>query len=139
MGYLFAPEGSGVAGSAAKTLTESWAAMAAGIAPEIAMKVRRERDAPGVNEYFILIQDRRRWFFLGNAGRILFATALRNPKLVTGLPNSRKRGSRKQSTINIVTNEKQQDEEQHHHPNQHWLSQRSPHSGWDVALGPVSV
>jgi uncharacterized protein YfiM (DUF2279 family) len=72
MGYRLAPAGSGVAGSAAETVTESWVAMAAGIAPEIARKVRRERDIPGENEYFILIQDRRRWFFLGNAGTIFF-------------------------------------------------------------------
>ena len=71
MGYLFAPAGSGVTGSAAETLTGSWVAMAAGIAPDIARKVRRERDVPGENGYFILIQDRRRWFFLGNAERIL--------------------------------------------------------------------
>jgi uncharacterized protein YfiM (DUF2279 family) len=55
MGYLFAPAGSGVAGSAAETLTESWVAKAAGTAPEIARNVRRERDAPGENECFILI------------------------------------------------------------------------------------
>src|ERR1035441_7093723 len=72
MGYFFAPAGSGVADSAAETVTESWVAMAAGIAPEIARKARRERDARGESEYFILIQDRRRWLFLGNAGRILF-------------------------------------------------------------------
>jgi hypothetical protein len=71
MGYLFAPAGSGVTGSAAETLTGSWVAMAAGIAPDIARKVRRERDVPGEKGYFILIQDRRRWFFLGNAERIL--------------------------------------------------------------------
>jgi hypothetical protein len=53
MGYLFAPAGSGVTGSAAETLTESWVAMAAGIAPEIARKVLRERDAPGEDEHFI--------------------------------------------------------------------------------------
>src|ERR1035438_2277260 len=71
MGYFFAPAGSGVADSAAETLAESWVAMAAGIAPEIARKDRRQSDARGENEYFILIQGRRQWLFLGNAGRIL--------------------------------------------------------------------
>src|ERR1035437_9545045 len=71
MGSRFAPAGSVVAGSAAETVTESWVAMAAGIVPEIARKVRRERDVPRENELFILTQNRRWWLFLGNAGRIL--------------------------------------------------------------------
>ena len=56
--------------------------MAAGITLEIARKVRREKDAPGENEFFILIQDCREWFSLGDAAKILFRTGLRNPKLV---------------------------------------------------------
>ena len=56
--------------------------MAAGITPEIARKLRRERDAPGENEFFILIQDCRGWFILGDAERKRFCTVLRNPKLL---------------------------------------------------------
>src|SRR6266853_2875849 len=56
---FLAPADSVVAGSAAEQLTEACVAITAGIAPEIARKARRERDAPEGNGCFISTEDYR--------------------------------------------------------------------------------
>ena len=53
MGNFFAPADFAGAGSAAETCTEACAAMTAGIAAEIDRKVRRDKDGPGEEGFFI--------------------------------------------------------------------------------------
>jgi hypothetical protein len=75
MGRFFA-----AAGSAAAPLVETCAAMAAGIAPERARKVRREMDVE--EEFFINTQHCRWKLFLGHGARIAgFRRALQGPDM----------------------------------------------------------